>query len=83
MVGQIWAVGYSLLTSGLYSLFKSPELLPQTKKKKKIQLLSSMPEIPPLIKEGNIALHAKGKGCQRVCLKVKIFWGEGIQALQL
>lgn len=32
--------------------------------------------------DGNIALHAKGKGSQRVCLKVKIFWDEGVQSWQ-
>lgn len=70
-----------MLTSGLYSALKGPEYLPFLVKTNPVPL--PRPEIPPLPKEGNTALHARGKRDQSICLRVKIFWSEGMQPLQL
>ena len=80
-MSQIWAVGHSLLTSGLCLYLRSEDLL-QSKKKKYNSWYFIHAGNTTIDEDGNIALHAKGKGGQRVCLKGKIFWGEGIQSLQ-
>lgn len=79
MVGQIWAVDHSLLTSGRCLYLRSEDLL-QSKKYNSWYFIHA--GNTTIDEDGNIALHAKGKEGQRVCLKVKIFWGEGLQSLQ-
>lgn len=72
VVGQIWPVGCSLPTSGLYSIFKGSEYLSQSKQ---IQLFSPRSEILPLLEEGKLALYAR-KGRSEGLFKSEILGGE-------